>query len=114
MKRLALVMALVLTGAVRAEPNCWARSVLEPVANDGLPITHASFKPLHAAMDQIEQFELAHGQHVVEHAGVYGRGGGMVEVDGRHDASGSVASASSRLSAPARAEIVKTRGYSRS
>ena len=55
MKRLALVMALELTGAVRAEPNCWARSVLEPVVNDGLPITHASFNPLHAAMDQIEQ-----------------------------------------------------------
>lgn len=55
MKRLALVMALVLAGAVRAEPNCWAPSVLEPVASDGLPITHASFKPLHAAMDQIEQ-----------------------------------------------------------
>jgi hypothetical protein len=55
MKRLALVMALVLAGAVRADANCWAPSVMEPLANDGLPITHASFKPLHAAMDQIEQ-----------------------------------------------------------
>lgn len=55
MKRLTFVLAWLLAGAVQAEPNCWAASVLEPLANDGLPITHASFKPLHAAMDQIEQ-----------------------------------------------------------
>lgn len=55
MKLLLLLAAMVLAGSARAEPNCWAPSVMEPLANDGLPITHASFKPLHAAMDRIEE-----------------------------------------------------------
>jgi hypothetical protein len=54
MKRLVITLAWLLGSAAQAGPNCWAPDVLEPRANDGLPITHPSFKPLHAAMDQIE------------------------------------------------------------
>ena len=51
--RLALLTALLLAvGAVRA--HCWAAPVAEPISNDGLPVDHASFKPLHAAMDRFE------------------------------------------------------------
>lgn len=49
----ALLLTLLLaTGAARA--HCWAPSAAEPISNDNLPITHASFKPLHAVMDAFE------------------------------------------------------------
>jgi hypothetical protein len=58
MRRFLFASALLLaglTGAARAESACWAQPVREPTTNDGLSIDHPSLKPLHAAMDAIEQ-----------------------------------------------------------
>jgi hypothetical protein len=57
------VLAALLAGTAIAQtpsvsdaavPNCWAANATEPIGNDGLPIGHPSFKPLHAAMDVVE------------------------------------------------------------
>ena len=49
----ALFFELLLTAGV-AHAHCWAANAAEPISNDGLPVDHASFKPLHAAMDVFE------------------------------------------------------------
>jgi len=49
----ALVTSLLLAAAT-AQAHCWAPSAAEPISNDGLPVHHAAFKPLHAAMDVFE------------------------------------------------------------
>jgi hypothetical protein len=49
---LLAVSVLLATGIARA--HCWAASVAEPISNDGLLVGHASFRPLHAAMDRFE------------------------------------------------------------
>jgi hypothetical protein len=51
------VVALALLSAwatPAAHAACWAANVAEPISNDGLPIGHASFVPLHKAMDTLE------------------------------------------------------------
>ena len=50
--RAACAGLLLLAGAA-ARAGCWAAEVREPISNDGLPIGHASFAPLHRAMDQL-------------------------------------------------------------
>ncbi|MDR7296095.1 hypothetical protein J2X16_001434 [Pelomonas aquatica] len=52
MKQASCFTLLLAAGAVHA--HCWAPDAAEPISNDGLPVKHASFKPLHAAMDQFE------------------------------------------------------------
>lgn len=52
MKQALLLTLLLTTGAAQA--HCWAANAAEPTSNDGLPVNHASFKPLHAAMDAFE------------------------------------------------------------
>jgi hypothetical protein len=52
--RHALLTPLLLLAASAAQAHCWAASAAEPLSNDGLPVHHASFQPLHAAMDQFE------------------------------------------------------------
>jgi len=55
MKLLLIPLALLLAaGAVRAELNCWAPNVVEPVSAEDLPIHHPKHRSLHAAMDVIE------------------------------------------------------------
>ncbi|MFG6428800.1 hypothetical protein [Roseateles sp. LYH14W] len=49
----ALLFTLLLTAGA-AQAHCWAANAAEPISNDGLPVNHASFKPLHAAMDAFE------------------------------------------------------------
>lgn len=51
--RKALLFTLLLTAGA-AQAHCWAANAAEPISNDGLPVNHASFKPLHAAMDAVE------------------------------------------------------------
>jgi hypothetical protein len=48
-----LVITLLAT-AGNAQAHCWAANAAEPLSNDGLPVNHASFRPLHAAMDVFE------------------------------------------------------------
>lgn len=52
MKR--ILLSTLLLAANAAQAHCWAASAAEPISNDGLPVHHASFKPLHAAMDVFE------------------------------------------------------------
>lgn len=52
MKHALLLTLLLAAGAAQA--GCWAANAAEPISNDGLPVNHASFKPLHAAMDVFE------------------------------------------------------------
>lgn len=52
MKHALFLTLLLAAGAAQA--HCWAANAAEPISNDGLPINHASFKPLHAAMDVFE------------------------------------------------------------
>lgn len=52
MKQLLLLPLLAAAGAAQA--HCWAADAAEPISNDGLPVHHASFKPLHAVMDVFE------------------------------------------------------------
>ncbi|KRA78436.1 hypothetical protein ASD88_06330 [Pelomonas sp. Root662] len=47
-----LFTLMLAAGAAKA--GCWAPNAVEPRSNDGLPVNHASFKPLHAAMDVFE------------------------------------------------------------
>ena len=54
MKLLLIPLALLPAGGVRAEPNCWAANVVEPISAEDLPIQHPQHRPLHAAMDVIE------------------------------------------------------------
>ncbi|HUG21565.1 hypothetical protein [Piscinibacter sp.] len=49
-----LCTALLAAASARAEPACWAASVMEEVSSAG-PIGQAAFRPLHAAMDTLEQ-----------------------------------------------------------
>ncbi|WP_457446568.1 hypothetical protein [Roseateles sp. P5_E4] len=49
----ALLAGLVLAAGT-AQAGCWAVNAAEPISSDGLPISHASFKPLHAVMDHFE------------------------------------------------------------
>lgn len=49
----ALLFAFTLCAGF-AQAHCWAPNATEPISNDGLPVTHASFQPLHAAMDRFE------------------------------------------------------------
>ncbi|MDR7335919.1 hypothetical protein [Roseateles asaccharophilus] len=50
----AVLAGLLLLAAGTASAHCWAADAAEPISNDGLPVNHASFKPLHAAMDVFE------------------------------------------------------------
>lgn len=43
-----------LLAAGAAQAGCWAADAAEPISNDGLPVNHASFKPLHAVMDRFD------------------------------------------------------------
>jgi hypothetical protein len=52
MKHVLLLTLLLAAGTAQA--GCWAANAAEPISNDGLPVSHASFKPLHAAMDVFE------------------------------------------------------------
>jgi len=52
MKHAILLTLLLAAGAAQA--HCWAANAAEPFSNDGLPVHHASFRPLHAAMDVFE------------------------------------------------------------
>lgn len=49
-----LAATLLLAGVVRAEPNCWAANVVEPISAEDRPIHHPAYQPLHAAMDGVE------------------------------------------------------------
>lgn len=58
LSKLAAALALVGSAAAAADaapPPCWAAGIVEPVSNDGLPIAHPSFAPLHRALDVLEQ-----------------------------------------------------------
>ena len=54
MKLMLIPLVLLFAAAVRAEPNCWAANVVEPVSAEDLPIHHPQHRSLHAAMDVIE------------------------------------------------------------
>jgi hypothetical protein len=49
----AACAGLLLLASAAAQAGCWAAEVREPITNDGLPIGHASFAPLHRVMDQL-------------------------------------------------------------
>lgn len=49
------LIAPVAQAADAAPAPCWAAGVVEPISNDGLPIAHPSFAPLHRALDVLEQ-----------------------------------------------------------
>ncbi|MFT7721376.1 MAG: hypothetical protein QM788_00835 [Roseateles sp.] len=50
---LLFTLALLCADSARAAA-CLAAPAAEPISTDGLPVHHAAFKPLHAAMDQFE------------------------------------------------------------
>lgn len=50
-----LAATLLQAGGVRAEPNCRAVNVVEPISAEDLPIHHPGYQHLHAAMHAVEE-----------------------------------------------------------